>query len=190
MWRKNRQSTDGSNCLGHDINRNWPYKWDVEGGASKNPCAEDFKGKAAGDAPETKALSEFLRKVKAEQGLKLYIDFHSYSQLFMTRECHYGLPPASPISSLVFFRYAPSAPLSVLFEHARKEPKLTWHRLLSLQLTDTPVPPGPPTMTHYRPWPRAPWTPSTQFTMSSSDTGQSARQYTKRAVAVSTMWRM
>ncbi|KAG6130276.1 hypothetical protein E4U35_002016 [Claviceps purpurea] len=84
MWRKNRQTTNGSNCLGHDINRNWPYKWDVEGGASKNPCAEDFKGTAAGDAPETKALSEFLRKVKAEQGLKLYIDYHSYSQLVMT----------------------------------------------------------------------------------------------------------
>ncbi|KAG6011868.1 hypothetical protein E4U43_008064 [Claviceps pusilla] len=84
MWRKNRQTTPGSNCLGHDINRNWPYKWNIEDGASTNPCAEDFRGKSAGDAPETKALSGFLRKVKAAQGLKLYIDWHSYSQLFMT----------------------------------------------------------------------------------------------------------
>ncbi|KAG5984613.1 hypothetical protein E4U55_004055, partial [Claviceps digitariae] len=67
MWRKNRQTTPGSNCLGHDINRNWPYKWDSKTGASTNPCAEDFKGKSAGDAPETKALSGFLREVKAAQ---------------------------------------------------------------------------------------------------------------------------
>lgn len=86
MWRKNRQTTSGSNCLGHDINRNWPYKWDVPGGASTNPCAEDFRGVSAGDAPETKALSAFLQKTKNAQGLKLYIDYHSYSQLFMTRK--------------------------------------------------------------------------------------------------------
>ena len=45
LWRKNRQTTSGSSCLGHDINRNWPYMWNVPGGASTDPCAEDFKGK-------------------------------------------------------------------------------------------------------------------------------------------------
>ncbi|KAK3309410.1 carboxypeptidase A2 [Chaetomium strumarium] len=84
MWRKNRQTTSGSTCLGHDINRNWPYQWSVSGGASTNPCAEDFKGRAAGDAPETAVLSSWLRTTKASQGVKLYIDWHSYSQLFMT----------------------------------------------------------------------------------------------------------
>jgi hypothetical protein len=86
MWRKNRQSTPGSSCIGHDINRNWPYQWAVSGGASTNPCAEDFKGKAEGDAPETAVLSAWLKKTKAAQGIKLYIDWHSYSQLFMTRK--------------------------------------------------------------------------------------------------------
>ncbi|KAF6823164.1 zinc carboxypeptidase [Colletotrichum musicola] len=84
LWRKNRQTTPGSSCLGHDINRNWPYQWSVTGGASTDPCAEDFKGVSQGDAPETKALSDFLAKTKAAQGLKLFIDFHAYSQLFMT----------------------------------------------------------------------------------------------------------
>ncbi|KAF6821423.1 zinc carboxypeptidase [Colletotrichum plurivorum] len=84
LWRKNRQTTAGSSCLGHDINRNWPYQWSVTGGASTDPCAEDFKGVSQGDAPETKALSDFLAKTKAAQGLKLFIDFHAYSQLFMT----------------------------------------------------------------------------------------------------------
>ncbi|KAI4267089.1 MAG: hypothetical protein LQ337_008527, partial [Flavoplaca oasis] len=43
LWRKNRQSTSGSSCLGHDINRNWNYQWDTPGGASTDPCAQDFK---------------------------------------------------------------------------------------------------------------------------------------------------
>lgn len=85
MWRKNRQRTPGSRCLGHDINRNWPYKWS-DSGSSTNPCAEDFRGASAGDAPETQALVGFLKQVKGSQGLKLYMDYHSYSQLFMTRE--------------------------------------------------------------------------------------------------------
>jgi murein tripeptide amidase MpaA len=86
LWRKNRQSTSGSTCLGHDINRNWPFHWSDKGGASTDPCAEDFKGLAAGDAPETVVLYSNLQGLKNSQGLKMYIDYHSYSQLFMTRE--------------------------------------------------------------------------------------------------------
>ncbi|KAK1984967.1 zinc carboxypeptidase [Colletotrichum cereale] len=84
LWRKNRQTTAGSSCIGHDINRNWPFQWSVTGGASTDPCAEDFKGVTGGDAPETAALSAWLAKTKAAQGLKLFVDFHAYSQLFMT----------------------------------------------------------------------------------------------------------
>ncbi|KAH7020770.1 uncharacterized protein B0I36DRAFT_252034 [Microdochium trichocladiopsis] len=84
LWRKNRQSTSGSSCVGHDINRNWNYQWSVSGGASTNPCAEDFKGTSGGDTPEFKALSSWLSGIKSKQGLKLFIDYHSYSQLFMT----------------------------------------------------------------------------------------------------------
>jgi Zinc carboxypeptidase len=60
--------------------------WSVPGGASTNPCDEDFKGASQADAPETKVLSAWLQGVRAAQGLKLFIDYHSYSQLFMTRE--------------------------------------------------------------------------------------------------------
>jgi len=86
MWRKNRQTISGSTCIGHDINRNWPYQWSVSGGASTNPCAADFKGKAQGDTPETAALGAWLKATKASQGIKLFIDWHAYSQLFMTRK--------------------------------------------------------------------------------------------------------
>lgn len=93
LWRKNRQSTSGSTCIGHDINRNWPYQWSVTGGASTSPCAQDFKGTSAGDAPETAALSAWLKATKASQGLKLFIDWHAYSQLFMTRKRSSSSPP-------------------------------------------------------------------------------------------------
>ncbi|PHH93354.1 hypothetical protein CDD83_5908 [Cordyceps sp. RAO-2017] len=83
MWRKNRQRDSGSRCFGRDINRNWPYKWDGPG-SSTNPCAEDYRGEEAGDTPEAKALTAFLNQVKEAQSVKLYIDWHSYSQLFMT----------------------------------------------------------------------------------------------------------
>ncbi|KAL1837079.1 hypothetical protein VTJ49DRAFT_4307 [Mycothermus thermophilus] len=84
LWRKNRQTNSGSSCVGRDINRNWPYQWSLSGGASTNACAEDFKGRAQSDAPETTALANFLRTTKVNQGVKLYIDWHAYSQLFMT----------------------------------------------------------------------------------------------------------
>jgi hypothetical protein len=86
FWRKNRQTTSGSNCIGRDINRIWPYQWSAAGGASTRPCDEDFNGKAESDAPETTAMSSWLKKTKQSQGIKLFIDWHSYSQLFMTRK--------------------------------------------------------------------------------------------------------
>jgi murein tripeptide amidase MpaA len=84
MWRKNRASVSGNSCLGTDINRNWNYQWSSTGGASTSPCAQDFKGSGAASAAETKALTSFAQNLKNTQGLKLYIDWHSYSQLFMS----------------------------------------------------------------------------------------------------------
>ncbi|KAM3072180.1 hypothetical protein ACMFMG_008636 [Clarireedia jacksonii] len=84
MWRKNRQTVSSSTCVGRDINRNWAYGWSVAGGSSTNPCDETYRGLAAADAPETKGLAAFANSLQAGAGIKLYIDFHSYSQLFMT----------------------------------------------------------------------------------------------------------
>ncbi|KAF2114115.1 hypothetical protein BDV96DRAFT_109773 [Lophiotrema nucula] len=83
MWRKNRQSTPSTSCVGRDINRNWPNQWDQRGGASTSPCAEDYKGPSAGDGVETKVLKAHLDSVAAGKGVQMYLDFHSYSQLFM-----------------------------------------------------------------------------------------------------------
>ncbi|KFA72564.1 hypothetical protein S40288_06867 [Stachybotrys chartarum IBT 40288] len=84
LWRKNRQAVSGNSCLGTDVNRNWNYQWAPTGGASTNPCAQDYKGPSAASAPETRALASFASSIRSSQGLKLYIDWHSYSQLFMS----------------------------------------------------------------------------------------------------------
>lgn len=83
MWRKNRQSTPSASCVGRDINRNWPSHWDQRGGASTSPCAQDYKGPSAGDGVETKALKAQLDSIAAGKGVQLYMDIHSYSQLWM-----------------------------------------------------------------------------------------------------------
>jgi len=83
LWRKNRQTVSSSTCVGRDINRNWPYQWSGAG-SSTNPCDETYRGVAQGDAPENKGLVAQINALAAGKGVQLYIDIHSYSQLFMT----------------------------------------------------------------------------------------------------------
>lgn len=44
-----------------------------------------YSGLAGGDATENKVLLAHINKLAAGKGVQLYIDIHSYSQLFMTR---------------------------------------------------------------------------------------------------------
>lgn len=84
LWRKNRQPTPDHRCFGLDINRNWPHKsWKQSFGASTSPCSAIYKGSSAGDGVETKALKTHLDSLAAGMGIKLYIDFHAYGQLWM-----------------------------------------------------------------------------------------------------------
>jgi len=83
LWRKNRQTVSSSSCYGRDINRNWPYKWEVSGGASTNPCSETYKGLAPSDAPENKGLVAQVNQLRDARGIRLYIDFHSYGQYIL-----------------------------------------------------------------------------------------------------------
>jgi len=80
MWRKNRRTNSGSSCMGVDTNRNWPYMWN-HGGSSNNPCADDFRGPSAGSEPENMAIANYVKNTPRVSG---YIDFHSYSQLWMS----------------------------------------------------------------------------------------------------------
>ncbi|KAG0202890.1 hypothetical protein BGX28_004735 [Mortierella sp. GBA30] len=78
MHRKNAQSNGG--CLGTDTNRNWGFQWN-KGGSSTNPCAEDYMGPSAFSSPEATNIANYLKSLPK---VVSYIDFHSYSQLWMT----------------------------------------------------------------------------------------------------------
>ncbi|KAF9873081.1 zinc carboxypeptidase a [Colletotrichum karsti] len=83
LWRKNRLPRSGSTCIGTDINRNWPFNWQLPGGASTSPCSETYKGQAAGDTPEMVALKAYTDRLAAGNGIKLFIDWHSYGQYIL-----------------------------------------------------------------------------------------------------------
>lgn len=87
LWRKNRQPRSNTTCIGTDGNRNWNFQWDypLEGGAvSSDPCGETFRGRCPGDTPENIVLSALSRELAATPGgIRLFIDWHSYSQLIL-----------------------------------------------------------------------------------------------------------
>ncbi|XP_055308561.1 uncharacterized protein LOC129572592 [Sitodiplosis mosellana] len=79
MWRKTRKPNPSSTCVGADPNRNFDFHH-AEVGASTNPCAETYAGPTPFSEPEILALSKFI---KSFDNIKLYISFHSYSQLLL-----------------------------------------------------------------------------------------------------------
>lgn len=93
-WRKTRRPSgckydytraDGScyygACYGIDPNRNWDAAFESKQGVSTNPCSDVYPGKKAFSEKNTKAMSDYL--LKHISNVKLYMSFHSYSQLFL-----------------------------------------------------------------------------------------------------------
>jgi len=93
LWRKTRRPSgckydytrpDGScyygQCYGIDPNRNFDADFGRQG-VSKNPCSDVYPGKKAFSEKNTQAMRDYLLKHKSN--IKLYLSFHSYSQLFL-----------------------------------------------------------------------------------------------------------
>jgi murein tripeptide amidase MpaA len=78
MWRKTRSRNNGR-CIGVDPNRNWGYHW-AEQGSSTDPCSDIYHGPRAFSEPETAYVA---KAIKARPNIKLYLTFHSYSQLWL-----------------------------------------------------------------------------------------------------------
>lgn len=52
-----------------------------------NAAADLCKGRAAGDSPENLGMRSFINNlVQNGKGVQMFIDVHSYAQLFMTRK--------------------------------------------------------------------------------------------------------
>lgn len=93
MWRKTRRPSgckygytrpDGScyygRCFGIDPNRNFDADFGRQG-VSSNPCSDVYPGKEAFSEKNTQAMRDYL--LKHASNIKLYLSFHSYSQLFL-----------------------------------------------------------------------------------------------------------
>lgn len=83
MWRKNRRVNRNSNCVGVDPNRNFPVDWQ---GSSSDACDETFRGASAASEPEVQGLMGVVKNAVAKQGVKLFVDYHSYSQVMCVRK--------------------------------------------------------------------------------------------------------
>lgn len=81
MWRKTAKPNPGypASCAGTDPNRNWDFHWN-EAGSSSNPCSESYAGAAPADNPEVAAIQKYIC---SGDNFLSYINFHSYSQLWM-----------------------------------------------------------------------------------------------------------
>jgi len=81
FWRKTRSKNGGwRDCRGTDPNRNFDIEFAGEG-TSSNACSDIYHGPSAFSEPETAALVAFLKTIP---DLYMYLDVHSYSQLWLT----------------------------------------------------------------------------------------------------------
>ena len=81
MWRKTRSVNSGSSCVGTDPCRNFDYEWAGEG-ASPVPCSDTYYGPSAASEPEVQAVQDYV--CGHNDSIVLYINFHSYSQLWLS----------------------------------------------------------------------------------------------------------
>ncbi|KAL8347636.1 hypothetical protein RB601_002988 [Gaeumannomyces tritici] len=122
LWRKNRQTVSGNSCVGRDINRNWPSSsWAMTGGASTSPCSETYKGQAAGDSPENKGLVAQAQSLRSGNGIRLYLDIHSYGQYILWRKFSRLFAPGYLRSSLHLCIYV----LAAADRYSRLQPTAT-----------------------------------------------------------------
>jgi len=99
MWRKNRRP-NSNGCFGVDNNRNWPYMWN-RGGSSSNPCSDTYYGPGAGSEPENSAIANYLKNTPR---VGCYIDWHSYTQLWMSPYGYSTVLPADYSKHMAILR--------------------------------------------------------------------------------------
>ena len=94
LWRKNTNNNycGGTVSRGADLNRNYPYQWQIISGE----CDETYSGPTAGSEPETVAITSYVSSIFPDQkgpnpndpvnelfATGMFIDIHSYSRLVL-----------------------------------------------------------------------------------------------------------
>ncbi|XP_070144485.1 zinc carboxypeptidase-like [Drosophila kikkawai] len=86
MWRKTRQPSADSSCIGVDPNRNFDVRWMESDGASSNPCDWNYGGPHALSEPEVQAMTDLVISLKDK--INVMLAFHSYSQVLLSPYGH------------------------------------------------------------------------------------------------------
>jgi hypothetical protein len=78
LWRKTRYDTGSVlGCKGIDPNRGWGYEWSelahLSEDAAAGVCSENYPGKYPFQAPEVRAVADYLES----QYVIAYLDIHS-----------------------------------------------------------------------------------------------------------------
>ncbi|KAJ2945715.1 hypothetical protein O0L34_g557 [Tuta absoluta] len=79
LWRKTRRPNPDVYCPGTDLNRNYPFHWDLEGVTIHNYCSEEYAGSYALSEPEARALVGLYESMGKKKP-SAYLDFHAYGQ--------------------------------------------------------------------------------------------------------------
>ncbi|KAF9573962.1 hypothetical protein EC968_007648 [Mortierella alpina] len=78
-------------CIGTDLNRNWDVRWNASEEADATDfCSNVYRGAKAFSAPETANVAKYLRDTP---NVVSFIDFHAYSQMWLTPHGYDGPPP-------------------------------------------------------------------------------------------------
>lgn len=70
-----------NDCYSNHISLKFHHFIVSESGASRDPCSETYCGPKAFSESEVRGVADFLQKIP---DMKAFIDFHSYSQLWMS----------------------------------------------------------------------------------------------------------
>jgi len=84
MWRKNKNPKYAQKCknsYGVDLNRNFGYFWADNRTNPNNPCSNNYHGEAEFSEPESRAIRDFLLKLRGE--IAIFNTVHAAGEKFV-----------------------------------------------------------------------------------------------------------
>jgi len=118
LWRKNTNNNycGGTVSRGADLNRNYPYQWQIISGE----CDETYSGPTAGSEPETVAITSYVSSIFPDQkgpnpndpvnelfATGMFIDLHSYTGLVLWPWGYtYGTAPNDASLRVMSYKFA------------------------------------------------------------------------------------
>lgn len=80
QWRKNRQPSNVSDCVGADLNRNFEFYWSTSA-SSRNPCSYVYSGDEAFSELESRAIRDLLHSINTT--CRMYLTLHSFGNYLL-----------------------------------------------------------------------------------------------------------